>query len=112
MFDFLNGLFSEFSRSEFWENGTVMIVVCLIISALFTAVLCIATKGFKTSGRLLWAPAVVCVPIMLFGFIMLFFPNGTGGVTQHFYLGILMYALCVLVFTGIGESLIIFLGRK
>lgn len=36
---------------------------------------------------------------------MLLFPNGTGGVTQHFYLGVLMYSLTMfifaLVFSGI-----------
>ena len=105
--DFLNSLYRQFSNSEFWENGTVMIVTCLIISILFIAILCIVSCGFKVLGWRLWIPAIICIPIMLFCLIMLFFPNGTGGVTQHFYIGVLMYVLCVLVFTSVGECLII-----
>ncbi len=32
---------------------------------------------------------------------MLLFPNGTGGVTQHFYLGVLMYSLTMFVLATI-----------
>lgn len=42
---------------------------------------------------------------MLFGGIMIFFPNGTGGVTQHFYLGVLMYSLTMFVFAIIFSAI-------
>lgn len=100
--------FSEnLTSSLFWEDGRVMIIFCIVISGIFLIVLGHATNGFRQLNWKIWLPAVVCIPIIILSFIMLCFPNGTGGVTQHFYLGILMYVLCILIFTSISEGIVI-----
>lgn len=100
--------FSEnLTSSFFWEDGNIMLAFCLVISGIFLIVLGFATNGFRQLNWKIWLPAVVCIPIVILCLIMIFFSNGTGGVTQHFYLGILMYALCILIFTGIAEGIVI-----
>lgn len=111
MLNFLKSLYTQALNEKFWENGTVMIVTCLIVSIIFITVLWIVTVKCKVLKWLMWLPVFVCTPAILLGAVMIFFPNGTGGVTQHFYLGILMYALCILTFTSIGEGLIIALKK-
>ena len=103
--------FSEISESLtsslFWEDGKIMFTFCIVITGIFIIVLALVTNGFRQLNWKIWLPAVVCIPIIILCLIMTFFPNGTGGVTQHFYLGILMYTLCILIFTSVAEGIII-----
>ena len=82
MLKFMQQLFEQISSPYFWENGNVMIVTCAIISVIALVVLWKVTDGFMQAGYKKWILVFVCVPVILFNFIMLFFPNGTGGVTQ------------------------------
>ena len=83
---------------EFLENGNVMFFISIIISILLLFILWKQTNGFKILGWKLFLHAFLCIPFIIFGMIMIAFPNGTLGVTQHVYLGIIMYSLCVLIF--------------
>ena len=108
---FFKNLIDNLTSSFFWEDGRVMLTACAIISIIFLILLWRLSNGFKLLSWKMWLPVIVCLPIMAFGGIMLRFPNGTGGVTQHFYLGLFMYALCTLIFSGVGEVILI-LVRK
>ncbi len=104
---FFKKLFSHLSSSFFWEDGRVMIIISIAISIGFLIILYrITNLKWKV-----WLPVILCGPIIIFGAIMMFFPNGTGGVTQHFYLGITMYSSCILLFTGVGEIIMILLKK-
>lgn len=111
LLNFFKSLYCQTLNEKFWENGAVMISTCLIVSIIFIIILWIVTVKFTVLGWRMWLPVFVCTPCILFGAIMIFFPNGTWGMTQHFYLGILMYALCILTFTSIGEGLIVALNK-
>lgn len=111
MLKFMQQLFEQISSPYFWENGNVMIVTCAIISVIALVVLWKVTDGFMQAGYKKWILVFVCVPVILFNFIMLFFPNGTGGVTSLFYLGCMIYTLYILMFTVIGEIVIIILRK-
>lgn len=99
-------LLNNLTRESFWMDGKSMIIVCIIISLLFTLLLGIITKGFKKGWKLL-LPVLICIPIICFGIIMLLLPNGTGVKTQIFYLGVVLYAVWTLIFTIIEELLAI-----
>ena len=90
--------------SFFWEDGRVMIVFSLIFSFLLSLLFKYIAQQFSKK-RIMLVPYLLYFVGMLFGFIMSLFPNGTGGVTQHFYLCVPMYSLTMfifaLVFSGI-----------
>ena len=84
--------------SFFWEDGRVMIVFSLICSFLLGLLFKYIANRFSKKW-IMFVPYLLYFIGMLFGGIMIFFPNGTGGVTQHCYLGVLMYSLTMFVFT-------------
>ena len=104
-------LLDLFGKNEFWENGIIMIIICAIISVIFLIVLWIFTDGFKQRGLKVWMPVFICMPTMLFGGVMMLSSNGTGGFTQHFYLGILVYSFHILMLTSFGEFCIIVIRK-
>jgi len=103
-------LFGMLFSSSFWENGIVMIVFSIIIGILLEFFL---FKFLEQSTKrwLIFLPSLICLVNIIFSVIMLVFPNGTGGVTQHFYFGILMYSLSVLIITLIFGSILFFVVK-
>ena len=103
---FLSFLYDYILNSYFWEDGRVMIITSIIVSFLLRLLFKYIAKSYAKKHIEL-APYLLYSIGMLFGGIMIFFPNGTGGVTQHFYLGVLMYSLTMFVFatifSGIGK---------
>ena len=97
--------------SYFWENGRVMLIFCASVSVIILIALWVVTNGFEQISWKVWLPVIVCVPIMILSILLSLLPNGTGGVTQHFYLGFFCYSLWTLIFTGMGELIIIALKK-
>jgi len=96
-----------FEIYRFWEDGRVALTVCSIISLAFLIILWNLTNGFKELNWKVWLPVIVCVPVMIIALNLAALPNGTGGVTQLFYLGFFIYALNILAFTGSAEVIIL-----
>ncbi len=96
--------------ASFWEDGRVMIVFAVIIGLSIELIMWKITKVTQKK-RQLFIPLIICMAGLIFGGIMIFFPNGTGGVTQHFYLGIFSYSLSTLIAAGISVSIILILQK-
>ena len=90
--------------SSFWEDGRVMIVFSLICSFLLRLLFKYIANRFSKKW-IMFVPYLLYFIGMLFGGIMISFPNGTGGVTQHFYLGVLIYSLTMFVFAIIFSAI-------
>ena len=97
-------------NEDFWENGLVMIIFSIIFGLIFELLTWSISRRYQIKN-IIFIPSLLCLIIMSFGIIMLSFPNGTGGVTQHFYLGIIMYSLSILIVTLI-IGLVILLLKK
>lgn len=96
---------------EFWEDGRVILFISAIISIINVIIVWIITKGYKEKKWFLRVPIMLFGIIGIIGFIMVLFPNGTFGVTQHFYLGIFAYAMSITIITRICESLILLIEK-
>lgn len=94
----------------FWEDFRVMIIASVIIGLSVELIMWKITNVTKTKWQL-FIPIVICAAGLLFGGIMIFLPNGTGGVTQLFYLGVFMYSLSVLIAAGISAGIILILKK-
>ena len=110
MKEIIKYLLRQLSSAYFWEDGHVMIAVSLIISIMIELLLCKAAT-VSQKNWLLFMPAILCSISIVFGVIMLLFPNGTGGVTQHFYLGITVYSFAILVISVLLGILVFFLKK-
>ena len=88
-----------------------MLGVCFLVSIVFVFILCIITKGFHILGWRIWLPIVICLPIVILSFIMIFIPNGAAGITQYDYFGIGIYALIILMLTAFWEAIILLIKR-
>lgn len=90
---------TDFRASKFfWEDGRVMIVVVIVTGMLLELI----SWKFVKATQLKWilfVPTIICFIVGIIGLVMLFFPNGTGGYTQHFYLCLFMYSLSTMIVT-------------
>ena len=80
------------NSSFFWEDARVMVIFSIVISLIIR----LTFKKIAVISHINWlefVPYLIYVIGILFGSIMMCMPNGTGNVTQHFYLGILMYSI-------------------
>ena len=98
-----------FNRYEFWLYKDFVTIVSVTVSLIFLCVLWFLTKKFSKRGWRVWLPVFICLPIFIINFVMMLLPNGTGGVTVHFYLGVCIYAFDIMLYTCVGEGVIIFI---